>query len=151
MSRSACRAAALVLMNLVLAACSEPVVERANGPHDAAAEMRPDLIVAAPAVAASEDVIELTFPQETMRGIHFVLEAEGEQSWQLIYHLISDANGDRPSSFLPGTENVGIPDVGVGGPGPDRLILPAGLPSGTYRICTGNARVNFCAPIEIQA
>lgn len=45
--------------------------------------------------------------------------------------------------------SVGWPDVGVAGPGPDRIEIPADAPTGEYRVCTANAREDFCAPIEI--
>jgi len=48
-------------------------------------------------------------------------------------------------------EGIGFPDIGVGGPGPDRVPIPDVAEPGDYRICTGNARDEFCTPIEISA
>ena len=51
----------------------------------------------------------------------------------------------------PGEDALVVPDIGVGGPGPDRVPIPEVAQPGEYRICTGNAGVNFCTPIEIAA
>jgi hypothetical protein len=119
-----------------------------DGPNDPAAELRPDLIIA-PESAHPGAVVRLVFPEETPRGVHFVLESSGD--WQLVYHLVSDANGGQPSYFRPGATGIGVPAVGIGGAGPDRVQVPPDVQPGEYRICTANAGENFCAPIEIVA
>jgi hypothetical protein len=123
------------------------------GPADAGAEMRPDLIVADPTVASPGGVIALTFPQETMRGVLFVLEKRADESWSHRYNLSSDGPGAgwEMSWHLPNAENIAFPDIGVSGPGPDRVPIPETAEPGSYRICTGNAGEEFCAPIEIVA
>lgn len=45
-------------------------------PHDANAVFRPGSMVADRDTAAPGDVVQLTFPDEMTRGIHFVLEEE---------------------------------------------------------------------------
>jgi hypothetical protein len=46
---------------------------------------------------------------------------------------------------------MAVEDIGVGGPGPDRVPIPDVAEPGSYRICTGNAAENICAPIEVVA
>lgn len=118
------------------------------GPADPNAEMAPNLLVA-PDEASPGEVIGLRFPEQTIRGIHFVLEVEDGESWQYLYDLVSAANGGQPAWTHTGNDQFGIPDVGIGGPGPDRVQIPDDAGPGSYRICTGNAGENFCALIEI--
>lgn len=140
----------IVVLAFGVVACAALPPSTTAGPADPAAEMRPDLLVAPPAAAAG-DIVPLMFPESTMRGVHFVLERRAGDSWNLVYHLISDANDGQPSAFRPNAEGMGIPDVGIGGPGPDRVLIPEDVDSGAYRVCTGNAGQNFCAPIEVRA
>ncbi len=137
---------------LLMAACAEAVAPPA-GPADPAAEVRPDLLVAEPAVVVPGDVVALSFPQETTRGILFVLEERIGDSWAHRFNLTSDGPGAgwRLEWYLPDDENVAFADIGVGGPGPDRVPIPETARPGEYRICTGNAGEEFCALIEIVA
>jgi hypothetical protein len=120
-----------------------------GGPFDASADMRPDLIVAEPLRVAPGDLVSLAFPQETLRGVHFVLERKAGDSWQYLFDLSAAEEGGEPSWYLPGAEGVGFPDIGITGPGPDIVAIPDVAEPGDYRICTGNAGENFCAELEI--
>jgi hypothetical protein len=115
--------------------------------------MRPDLIVADPERVEPGGVVALTFPQETARGILFVLEERAGESWAHRYNLSSDGPGEgwEMSWHLPNADGIAFPDIGVGGGGPDRVPIPASAEPGDYRICTGNAGEEFCTPIEIVA
>ncbi|MDQ3345655.1 MAG: hypothetical protein M3473_05090, partial [Chloroflexota bacterium] len=67
---------------LVGSGCSGlPEVAPIVGPADPGAEMRPDLIVADPEVIPPGGIVALTFPEETTRGILFVLEERVGDSW----------------------------------------------------------------------
>jgi hypothetical protein len=118
-------------------------------PHDASAIFRPADMVADRERAAPGDFIEIRFPQEMVRGLLYVLEEETGSSWAYRYALISDANGGQPSWQLP--EGVAVDDIGIGGTGPDRLVIPNDASPGSYRICTGNAVDNVCVRLEIVA
>lgn len=103
-------------------------------------------------VAAPGDIVELTFPTEMTRGIHFVLEEEAGGTWVYRYGLISSGEGAGPGEwFVPGDDDVAIPDIGIVGLGPDRVVIPEPATPGSWRICTGNAVQNVCVPIEIVA
>lgn len=119
---------------------------------DADAEMRPDLIQATPDPATPGQVVELTFPRETMRGIAFVLEKRSGETWAWRYVLTSSpADSQRDPAWSPANDHQGWEDLGVGGPGPDRVVIPETAESGDYRICTANAGDEFCTPLRIDA
>ncbi|MCA1572153.1 MAG: hypothetical protein LC798_17940 [Chloroflexi bacterium] len=113
--------------------------------------VQPDMIVADPPVVSPGAVVALTFPQETMRGVLFVLEEQVGDSWAHRYDLFSDGPGPewQRSWHMTGAEAIAVPDIGVGGPGPDRVPIPETAPPGSYRICTGNAGGNYCVPVRI--
>ena len=145
--RPAVTAVALAL-SLAVAACDAFVP--LSTPHDATAVCRPASMVADREIAAPGDVVELSFPDGMVRGIHFVLEEEVGPTWAYRYGLISSGEGNAPGDwFVPGDEDVAIPDIGVVGPGPDRLRIPETAAAGTWRICTGNAVENVCVRLEI--
>ena len=127
---------------------------RAGGvPTDPDAEVRPDLLVLDPTTAAPVDVVALTFPEETTRGILFVLDERVDDAWISRFFLTSDGPGAGwERRWAPADAGgMAVEDIGVGGPGPDRVIVPEVAEPGAYRICTGNAGADFCAPIEIVA
>jgi hypothetical protein len=137
---------------LPLAACLSGGPGTAPGdPADPNAQMRPDLIVAEPKRVAAGAVLELTFPEETVRGVLFVLESQARGTWFHQFNLVSDGPGpDWRLDWSPaGDEEFAVPAIGVAGPGPDRVPIPDVAEPGTWRICTGNAGQNICAPIEI--
>jgi len=116
---------------------------------DPEARIRPDAMVIEPAETGPGAVVSATFPNGWDRGILYALEAAVEEGWERRQLLISDANGARPQWFSLGDDAVAVDAVGVGGEGPDRLVIPEIAESGSYRICTANAVENICAAIEI--
>ena len=125
----------------------------APAPANPDAEMRPDLLVIEPAEAAPGDVVALSFPEETTRGILFVLEQRADGGWVALFYLRSNGPGPEwEMSWHPvGGQGMAVEDIGVGGPGPDNVPIPEVAEPGEYRICTGNAGADFCAPIELVA
>lgn len=145
--------AALALM-LAVAGCGggDPSLSPLNAPADPGAEMRPDLIVADVERVEPGGVVALMFPEETLRGILFVLEERVGDSWAHRYNLSAGGAGQQfeISWHLPDAE-VEFPSIGVSGGGPDWVPIPETAEPGQYRICTGNAGDEFCTPIEIVA
>ncbi len=131
--------------------CSLVAAERsAPDPAPPEPEMRPDLMVIQPAAAAPGEQLALRFPEETPRGIAFELHRRTDGRWVTTHWMNSDANGIEYAGTAPvGTDGFGSIDVGVGGPGPDRVALPGDIQSGEYRVCTANAGDEFCAPLTI--
>lgn len=132
--------------------CSHVAADRsASDPPEPEPEMRPDLMVVDPALAAPGDKLALRFPEETPRGIAFELHRRTDAGWVTTHWMNSDANGREYAGTAPaGTEGWGSIDVGIGGPGPDRVALPGDIPAGEYRVCTANAGDEFCAPLTIS-
>ncbi len=131
--------------------CSLVAADRsAPDPPQPEPEMRPDLMVIEPAVAAPGEELALRFPKETPRGIAFELHRRTDRRWVTTHWMNSDANGIQIAGTAPvGTDGFGSDDLGVGGPGPDRVALPGDIQSGEYRVCTANAGDEFCAPLTI--
>jgi hypothetical protein len=146
------RGALAVAIGLATAACAADLLP-VGTPHDATADFRPASMVANREVAAPGGIVELTYPDEMVRGILYVLEEEVGSTWAYRYGLISggEDGGVSPEWFVPGDEDVAIPDIGVVGPGPDRVRIPEVAAPGSWRICTGNAGENICVRIEIVA
>jgi hypothetical protein len=152
---------ALVVLSIAIVGCAspdedsstptEPDEDAQRGPYDPHAEMRPELMELQPAAPTPGQIVALSFPQETERGVMFVLERQtGDDSWDHLYLMLSDSH-HQPATFPPEADDLDWDDVGIDGPGPDRVALPEDLRPGEYRICTGNAGQNFCAPIEIAS
>ncbi len=121
------------------------------GPHDEAAEVRPDVIVLEPATVAPGEPVEVRFPDERVRGVHYVLEAQRGAGWSLEYHLTSDWGEGRETSAVPASgADFAVVDVGIGGGGPDVISIPAVVAAGAYRVCTGNSRPNVCALLTVE-
>lgn len=113
------------------------------------AELREDLMVANPPVARPGDVVELTFPEKTSRGIAFQLDRREDDGWTTEWWMTSDANGGQPTTVAAGTEGYSYDDIGFEGPGPDRVLVHPDTAPGDYRICTANAGEEFCTPLTV--
>jgi hypothetical protein len=134
-----------VLALFALVACS---VSPNGTPRDATAIFRPADMQIDVAAAALDDTVEITFPEGMHRGLMYVLEERTGSSWTYRYQLISDASGGE-SSWHPAAQEVDVDAIGIGGPGPDRLVIPDVAPLGEYRICTANAPENVCVPLTV--
>jgi hypothetical protein len=141
------RRAGLIAM-LLVSGCG--TVVPVGTPHDATAVFRPASMVADRETAAAGDTVELTFPDQMTRGILYVLEEHTGSTWTYRYALISDGAGGAPG-WQPADAGIAVDDIGVGGVGPDRVVIPDPASPGDYRICTGNAAENLCVPIAIVA
>lgn len=146
---------AVVALTAILAACGNgEVAGTVDGPHDEAAEQRPDLMVADPDPARPGDDVELRFPEGTDRGIGFVLEQLDGDDIVLHAYLTSaptDAGPDEPS-WIPATDGEpGWEAIGISGEGADVVELPDDLDAGDYRICTAISAPNICTSIAVTA
>lgn len=123
-----------------------------SGPYDTTAEIKPELITVQPSSVQAGDSVSVFFPDERMRGIHFVLESGTGDGWNLVYHLVSDwGAGREPRNYPAGSmEGFAVESVGISGGGPDVVLIPPEAAAGAYRICTGNSRPNICALLTVQ-
>lgn len=122
-----------------------------DGPYDASAELRPELLELEPEEVQPGATIRMHFPEETPRGVGFVLEEEVDGAWQLRYFLTAAEHAGASPSWSTAGEQQGPvwPDVGVTGPGPNWIQIPHTADPGSYRVCTANAGEEFCARLEL--
>jgi len=151
---------------LVLAGCGNGVGETAAGagdginrPEDSPAVTPTldakwrDTMTVAPANAAPGQRVALRFKSREVRGIAFSLSAWGHPGWEVAYYLTSDWGA--PGSHTPDwwsiedSEGRGWVDVGVGGPGPDHVVIPEIAPAGDYLLCTANSVEEACAIVTV--
>ena len=154
---------------LALAACGDPEPEGGAAPppspdtsegspsadpFDPDATMQPDLMRVEPSVAEAGQEVLVTYPGGRDRGVAYVLERASGASWDTTHLMTAVTNGFGTEPSFVSTDDAagyGWEDIGVGGEGPDRLVVPDVAPPGTYRICTANSRENICTVIEIVA
>lgn len=155
---------ALVMASGLFSCGQQPVASEdstgsSRGPWDADAEIRPGLMrlepdeMAAdeyePAEVAAGEHVKAFFPQETERGVAYVLEQSVNGSWQTRFCLTSGWR--REGALWSPIEGCGWDAVGRVGPGPDWLIVPEPAEPASYRICTANAEKNVCAEVQVTA
>lgn len=112
-------------------------------------QLRDDLLTVTPATPTPGSVVEVTFAEDTMRGIAWSLDQRDGDGWTTRFWLVSDANGGEPDAVPAGTQGWGVNDVGVGGTGPDRVLVPEAAEPGSWRLCTANRGEELCASLEI--
>ena len=108
-----------------------------------------------PSTAAPGQRVALRFRSKEVRGIAFSLSSWGEEGWTVAYYLTSDwgsPGSHRPHwSSVEDSEGLAWPDVGIGGPGPDHVIVPDNAPAGTYLLCTANSAEEACALLTVTS
>jgi hypothetical protein len=148
---------AIVLMAAILLvqACGSPSGPAGDSgapdPADEPAAVRPGLMVVEPAQVAPGERVALTFPEQTLRGLAFVLQQQAEDGWQLRAYLTS-APGEGPPGepgWYPPDAPPDVEDVGIVDTGPDMIRIPDEAEPGDYRICTMNAPERMCSAISI--
>lgn len=103
-----------------------------------------------PATAAPGAEIALTYPAGYMRGVAFSLADPADEK-KLSYYLVSGRGKSKPGwwSATDPSPGRGWDDVGINGPGPDRLVVPDTAADGTYLLCTANAATKACALLTV--
>jgi hypothetical protein len=138
------------LVAIAVSGCSLPIFQPPATPD---ARVRPDQIVVEPAQAEPGEIVGVSFPDEMTRGILFVLERQTAEGWLPAFFLTSDGPGEgwEMTWSPPGGAGLAVEDIGVGGPGPDHVIIPEVAEPGTYLLCTANAAEDVCTQIEVVA
>ncbi|HWI64447.1 MAG TPA: hypothetical protein VNT75_21665 [Symbiobacteriaceae bacterium] len=121
----------------------------------AAAPHRGDGGLAIPAVMqpGQEFDLKVTLPGEIMRGVDSYLECWDGKAWsaRFMLHVGIGSPDAKPVARIAGA-NV-VESLGLGGPGPERLVLPAVMPAGMYRIRkgvhVGTAQQTLTAEFEV--
>lgn len=146
--------ALLAALSLAALGCADggDTATEQRGPHDPQVQMDTDQIVVEPTEAQPGDTLEVHFPEEMSRGVHLVLERESDGDWHHAYDIATDVHHDgAPRVYEAGDDDFGIDDIDVDGPGPDPVPVPDDAPTGDYRVCTGNAVDNVCAPVTLRS
>lgn len=120
-------------------------------PIDPDAVTDPARMTLEPSRAAPGALIAIRFPGGHDRGVLYAIDARFGEVWERRALLLSDANGGRPQWAPADGEDLVVEMVGIGGEGPDRLIVPDVLDTGQYRICTANAVEALCVPLDVVA
>lgn len=112
-------------------------------------------VVAAPATAQPGQQIDLRFPTEIERGVCWLMsEREGTGWADPQYHLVSAPDGydnDQAPSWTPQGEDWECDFIGISGPGPDPIVLPATAAPGEHRLCAANTGGDhYCTTIRIE-
>lgn len=106
-----------------------------------------------PATAAPGQRVAMRFGSQEVRGIAFSLSAWGDEGWTVAYYLTSDWGSPGSHSVdwwsVEDSEGRGWTDVGVGGPGPDHVMVPESTPAGEYLLCTANSADEACAILTV--
>ncbi|MEV0282891.1 hypothetical protein AB0H36_02105 [Kribbella sp. NPDC050820] len=110
----------------------------------------PGGVTITPATARPGQRLALTFPAEPSRGLGFDLAPAAEPT-RVLYYLGSDRIGGTPS-WVPaaGRDGIGGPEPGIGGPGPDHVVVPDTTPDGTYLLCTANGLERVCGLLTVR-
>lgn len=109
-------------------------------------------MTAEPDTASPGSVVTLGFPDERMRGVAFTLESAQPTGWKVEYYLIAGRGSKEPGAnswFRPGDPSGGWPDVGIGGPGGEKVRVPEVAEPGTYRLCTANSPEQTCITLTV--
>lgn len=103
-----------------------------------------------PAKPEPGETFEATFDADNERGGYFTLEQWSGSEWlPAVFLLESDAD-TRPASWSSIEDGVETLDYGIGGTGPDGLVMPDHVAAGVWRLCTANARDETCARLTID-
>lgn len=154
-------AAVMVVTPLVLGGCADPSAPRdahagehapteSTSPTDAAVD---GSMTVTPAAAEPGQRVAVRFQPEKMRGIAYSLSTSDQGGWRLAYYLTSDwgaSAGHRPTWWrVEDAEGRGWEDVGITGPGPDRVVIPDDAPPGETLLCTANSVRETCAVLTV--
>ncbi|WP_183100008.1 hypothetical protein [Nocardioides pelophilus] len=157
-------AVASVLATLALAGCSDGKESEAGGPvaePSSSATAQPTL---APAVDRrmqlarttyhAGDRVRVRWPGEQLRGIGYQLDEWTGTGWEVRYYLSAVTSGynrkGEPTWWSVDEDGYGWVDIGVGGAGPDVVVVPDVASPGTYRLCTANSPRLSCALIDVR-
>lgn len=115
-------------------------------------EAERNTLVATPSTVAPGSVIEIDFTEtDTPRSDLWWMDRfdYSQQEWFSEFVLWSDRGQTGMSWAKAAVVTVLIPEPTITDDGPDRLMLPSGIPLGTYRVCT-SVSGGPCALLEVS-
>jgi len=126
------------------------------GPYDPDAQMSPELMRVTPSPAVAGQPIEVRFPEETERGVGWVLEEQEDNLWHARWSLTAASgsygrDSENVPNWYPADDEAAFTwdALAIAGPGPDTLLIPDDAQPGTYRLCSANKIDNMCVKLEI--
>ncbi|GAB2635847.1 hypothetical protein [Kribbella swartbergensis] len=144
-------AVAVVVVAAVITVAPRADRDTTPAPAESTAPRVPSGIEITPATARPGATVALTFPEETGRGIAFQLAKAAEPN-KVLYYMTSDwgQGAEHTPRWWAAGGDGGWVDVGIGGPGPDRVVLPETAEDGTYLLCTANAVEQACGLVTVR-
>lgn len=137
-------------------ASAETVDDPAGDPVTSSPTLDPDLrgtMTITPSTAAPGEQVALRFASKRVRGIAFSLAAWDGEQWEPAYYLTSDWGAPRQHEpdwwSVENSEGRGWVDVGIAGPGPDRVVVPDDAAPGDYLLCTANSVEESCELLAV--
>jgi hypothetical protein len=122
----------------------EPAIATDPGP----APVHPKMTVT-PAVALPGQVVSLTYADDFMRGIAYQLVHDEGSATDLDAPAYYLSASDERVSWASADQDYAWVDIGVGGPGPDRVQVPDDIEPGEWLVCTANAAEQRCASLTV--
>lgn len=116
----------------------EPIEEGGTVTLSPGTEPPAEGIVAEPSIVAPGQDLGVLFPGEDIRGARFTLTTDDGGGYQLI-------TGVEPQ-WYDLDEEAPVLAFGVGGPGPDELVVPDTAAPGPYRLCADN---DLCTTLTV--
>jgi hypothetical protein len=115
-------------------------------------EASPVALVVSPDVVWAGAEADLWFPTQAMRGIPFVLQRWDGAAWaEPSFSLHSDWGGGRATPYWEEGGSPAARAIGIGGLGPDRVVIPDIAEPGRYRLCVAGGVDDVCGQLEIAA
>jgi hypothetical protein len=111
-------------------------------------------VVAEPDTVAAGETVELRFTVDTVRGVAWHMTPAGTGAAQPMYLLIAAADGfdcDTCPAWYGRDEDWAWPDIGLGGTGPDTVVIPDVAAPGAYELCMASSEPSHCLPITVTA
>lgn len=105
-----------------------------------------------PSTAPPGSLVTLHFPSSIRRGMYFSLESRQATGWRLDYYLVAttEKNPKELSWYRADDPNLVFFDVGVSGPGGERVRVPDVAVPGDYRLCTAQSKQTACSDFKIN-
>jgi len=119
---------------------------------------QPDPTVAAepamnidPSAVPPGALITLHFPTGLRRGLYFSLESRQATDWRLDYYLVTttDGNPARRPWYRADDPDMVFFDVGISGPGGEKVLIPDVATPGDYQLCIAGSKQTACSALTI--
>jgi hypothetical protein len=102
------------------------------------------------AAAGPGDVIDVHFPEHTLRGTDYVMSLRTHSGFVDAFQLGPVVSGESGApTWRPIGDRLPVADLAIGGEGPDLLAVPESAAPGTYRVCIENMAQPLCDMVTV--